>query len=328
MNLDERPNVDAKAFCEPLWKLADTVAEKVRREGKAYVAAPDFVFDDISIMIRQAIATYNFLFYVNADERVKDDCLWNFQYGILSFQLVRSVIDALYNITCILQSPAENGRLYRRAGLNKRVRELDADEKRYAGQPDWLEFIKKQRDVLSDLIRASGFSDEAEVKGAKWATLGSFVMYGHIPPEQEFLRSFTYGRWRQYSSFSHCGYEGYISDNPPLGIYFMKDLLPHEMRPQIEKTFPKLLTKHIGLLATALLCISTEIQAYFRFDGANINDRICAMWRVLLPIYETKELYEQRYQKLMDEKRISPDWRIGDVVFGFLTSGKSLGRWL
>jgi hypothetical protein len=62
MNLDERPNVDAKAFCDPLWKLADTVAEKVRREGRSYIAAPDFVFDDIFVMIRQAIATYNFLF--------------------------------------------------------------------------------------------------------------------------------------------------------------------------------------------------------------------------------------------------------------------------
>jgi hypothetical protein len=110
----------------------------------------------------------------------------------------------------------ENGRLYRKAGLNKRVQELDADEKRYAGQRDWLEFIRKQRDVLNGLIRASGFLDEAAVKGAKWATLGSFVMDGNIPAEQEFLRSFTYGRWRQYSSFSHCVYEGYISDNPHL----------------------------------------------------------------------------------------------------------------
>jgi len=55
-----------------------------------------------------------------------------------------------------------------------------------------------------------------------------------------------------------------------------------------------------------LLSIITELQAYFRFDddGARINERIHTMWQELLPVFEVKELYDERYCQLMREKNI------------------------
>ncbi len=69
MDLDEKPRIDAKTFQEPLWKLAEAMAQLVRREGMNYLPGPAFIAEDIQMMIRQAIATYNLLFYLNADER-------------------------------------------------------------------------------------------------------------------------------------------------------------------------------------------------------------------------------------------------------------------
>jgi hypothetical protein len=53
-----------------------------------------------------------------------------------------------------------------------------------------------------------------------------------------------------------------------------------------------------------LLCIVTEVQAYFRFDGARINERIHEVWQALKPAFEVKELYDQRYGQLMKSTRI------------------------
>jgi hypothetical protein len=52
----------------------------------------------------------------------------------------------------------------------------------------------------------------------------------------------------------------------------------------------------------------TELQAHFRFDdaGARINERIHEMWKALMPSFDVKELYDERYKKLMEDKRIYP----------------------
>jgi hypothetical protein len=81
--LEEKPRIDAKAFQEPLGKLAGAISEMVRR-GPRYLRAPEFVSEEIFIMIRHSLATYNFLFYLNADERRETDCYWNPKYGVVT----------------------------------------------------------------------------------------------------------------------------------------------------------------------------------------------------------------------------------------------------
>jgi hypothetical protein len=43
----------------------------------------------------------------------------------------------------------------------------------------------------------------------------------------------------------------------------------------------------------------TELQLYFRFEGAYINSRIHRMWEALMGLFEAKELYDERYRELM-----------------------------
>ncbi len=49
------------------------MAQKVRREGPQHLRAPEHVADDIFVMLRHAITTYNLLYYLNADERREGD---------------------------------------------------------------------------------------------------------------------------------------------------------------------------------------------------------------------------------------------------------------
>ena len=124
-------------------------------------------------MIRQAIATYNLLFYLNADERREQDCYWNNDYGVVTAPLVRSMIDWLYNITLILEDPAENGVAYRKSGLKKRLLDIEEDQQTYAGKPEWDNYNAQQMQALAWLIRGNGFT-EAEIRDARiWKPLGT-----------------------------------------------------------------------------------------------------------------------------------------------------------
>ena len=82
--------------------------------------------------------------------------------------------------------------------------------------------------------------------------------------------------------------------------------MPYEQRPKLDETLPIILSLHLARAATVLLCIITELQAHFHFEGARINERIHKMWSALMPVFEARELFNERYAKLMEDKRIEP----------------------
>jgi hypothetical protein len=106
--------IDAKTFQEQLGKLAETIAQKVRREGSRHLDAPEYVSDDLFMMIRQSVATYHLMFYLYADERRETDCYWRDAYGVVTAPVIRSMIDCFYNITAILDNPRVVGPAYRK----------------------------------------------------------------------------------------------------------------------------------------------------------------------------------------------------------------------
>jgi hypothetical protein len=100
-----------------------------------------------------------------------------------------------------------------------------------------------------------------------------------------------------------------VSVAVPSGSRIQQDCIGStKNRPNIDAQHPKVLALHIGRAAGVLLCIITELKAYFHFDddGARINERIHAMWNALMPVPEIKELYDERYAQLMKDKRIIP----------------------
>lgn len=140
-----------------------------------------------------------------------------------------------------------------------------------------------------------------------WPTLGTYIRRkgpgGTTTPHQDFLATFTYGHWREYSAMAHGAFEGLMKT----GMYYIEDSLPHEERPKLEEEHVKVLSLHLPRAALVLLCVVTELQAYFRFEGADINKRIHAIWNALMPAFEAKELYDLRYSQLMQDKHID-DW--------------------
>lgn len=295
--------IDAKTFQEPLGKLAETMAQKVRRDGPECMHAPGYVCDDLFMMIRQSLRTYDLMFYLNAEERIGKDCYWRNEYGVVTATVVRSMIDCFYNITAILEDPAATGRAYRKSGFRKALEGIAEDARQYSGIPEWMDFLGRRKTAITLYMRMSEITEGEAMAQAPWPTMGAYIRSKPDTAHKEFLRKFTYLEWRQYSALAHAAFEAYIGQES-LGAYFISDEMSHEYRPRIEENYPKFMTRHIARAALILLCTVTEIQARCRFEGANINDRICKVWNTLRPLAEAKELLDGRYAALMTVKKI------------------------
>lgn len=304
----EAVHLDASTFQKQLGELAETLAQKVYREGTKLLSAPNFVAVDLFVLVRQAMRTYDLIFYLNADERKGKDIHWKPVYSVVVLPLIRNMIDCLYNITSILENPGVNGRLFRESGFQKTYESLNADQNRFGGRKEWDEWLTKARAELDLAIRTCGLTT-ASIMGSKkvWPTLGTYVGNkqpgGTMTPNQEFLQRFLLGDWRQYSAMAHGAFEGLL----PVAMYYVTDTLPHESRPFVEgDAHARFTSLHISHAALTLLCIVTELQGYFKFDGARINERIHQIWSALMPVFDAKELHKDRYERFMKDRGIRP----------------------
>jgi len=290
--------VDAKTFQHQLSGLTDTLAYKVEREGPQHGLKPDFVELDIFVLLKYAQETYRLFFFMNADKRRKEDVEWRIPYSIVMIPLVRTMIDCLYNVTAILASPGKKGYQFRESGYKRALQALDADEKRYGGDPDWDAHIAKSREMIRHSMARDGITDSDISEADEWPTLGRYlkVENGEVPTQQqEFLRKLTYGFWQEYSGMAHATFQGLL----PIAMYLVTKELPHDDRPRVDQASERIISRDISRVAGILLCTLTEVQAHCRFDGARIDERLREIWNALLPIPEIKELYDERYAKLL-----------------------------
>jgi len=306
IDLKQKQELDVRTFQYKLDELATTLAYKVQREGHQHGLQPQFVIPDIYFLLRQAQRTYDLFFYLNADERRLKDSDWKIAYSAVTLPLVRTMIDCLYNITAILQNPGVKAHEFRASGYRLTLKALDADEQRYGGDPKWSEYIASRRKSISFDMRMNGFN-EAEVREAPtWRTLSGYLRVKktvQLSAHQEFLKRLTFGFWQEYSGISHATFQGLM----PIALFFNPKDLPHEDRPSIDNVGELMIATHIARVSGILICILTEVQAYCRFDGAHINQRLHEIWNALVAVPEIKELYDERYSRLMKEKGTNAD---------------------
>jgi hypothetical protein len=302
-----RIDIDARTFQKQLGELANTVGLKVEREGPKLLGAAGFVAIDIYVMIRQALTIYDLLFFLNADERRNSDINWKVSYSAAVLPLVRCVIDCLYNITVLIENPGPNGYRFRESGFKLALSALDNDEKQYAGDKSWDGYIAERRRFIAQAMQIHGLTLE-EVKNAKtWPTLSGYLRVKKgvaLTSNQEFLKKLTFGFWQEYSGIAHATFQGLMT----AAIFYSAQDVPYEHRPHFETVLVEnMISTNIFRAAGILLCIVTEVQASFRFEGARINQRIHEVWNALILAPEIKELYDGRYARLMHDKGIDAD---------------------
>lgn len=297
-NQNTLQKIDFGTIQKPLQELSETIAQKVYREAPHLLSAPPYVAPNMFVMIRHAMYTCDFLFYVHRDETRENDCYWKPAYTFVSAPLIRSLVDCLYNVTRILQNPSLNGASFCKSGFKHELQDLHEVQRRYQGQPEWNSYIQEKHRKIDLALRQYEFTiDEVEAE-RPWETMGKYLRPKsgeQLSPHQSFLKTFTYGPWREYSAMSHGGFEALIDSLS----FYTRDAVPLEERERMDEIYPRVMSMHMARAALLMLCIATEVQAYFRFSGANINSRVHQVWNALMHAYEAKELYELHYADLM-----------------------------
>ena len=146
---------------------------------------------------------------------------------------------------------------------------------------------------------------QAEVDSAgKWRTLGRYIgdkgKGGTQTDNQRFLEIFLLGRWREYSALAHGGPESLLD----FGTYYLRNEQPFEDRPKIDDNLNLIRDQHMTRAYVLLLSTITELQVFFHFKDANIDSRLQRVWDATMLITEAKELYDERYEKLMRDTGI------------------------
>ncbi len=293
--------IDARTFQKPLAELTETIALKVQREA-AKTMKPSYVAIDIYVMVRQVLKIYELFFYLNSDVR-RSDPAWHIGYSAGILPLVRCMIDCLYNITALLENPKENGRHFRASGYRQMLEAISEDEQRYGGDLQWDAHNLERRKVVDLDMRANGFTVAEVINIRLWPTLGRYLRDEPATPNKAFLKELTLGFWREYSGMSHAAFHGLIPTAP---FFSPRDISEGERR-HFDAHSDELLSMHLLRVVGVLLCILTEIQAHFRFDGAHINERLVKGWSSVLKALEIKELYDHRYAQLMTDRGITAD---------------------
>ena len=287
--------IDAGSFQRQIESLAVTLINKVEREGLATIRTPEYVVTDIGVLIRKAIYTYDALYFLNTDG-ISSHTGWRLGYSFAVLPVLRTMIDCLYNATALMKDPVLNGRLFRMSGYLKLLSNLDKDEARYGHKAKWKLFIDKRRSMLRDNLRGAGFKEE-EIRASKeyWPTLSKYVK----PPKgvsltehQQFLKAFSFGFWDEYSAISHATFPGLMETAP----FYMLDRTAHEERDALREQGHINIDMHLFRAAGILLSLITEVQLYFRFEGASIVERLNECWKALGSEFFTAELYEGRYK--------------------------------
>jgi hypothetical protein len=301
------PRVNATTFRVPLQELAETLAQKLKREAPGLMSnVPAYVSTDLFVLLRYAKAIYNFFFYIHTDE-LREDPFWSSSFTFVAAPLVRSLIDILYNITFILHNPAVNGPAFRKAGFWKELSSLRDETALYQGKPEWDAYLANKRSQLDLSMRSSDIVESQLSNQDSWKTLGNYILSpgpgGKFSDHQLFLKRLTLGNWREYSAMSHAAFEGLLD----MAAFYTRDSQDTKTKELVDAAYPRLMSLHLARAAILLLALLTEIQAYFNFPGANIGPRLHQMWNALMQVPEATELYNERYARLMASKGIKPN---------------------
>lgn len=252
---------------------------------------------DIGVILRQLNQTYNLIRFINADETRFGVVGYLQPYSFVSLPLVRTMIDGFYNCTALLYNPS-NSHTFRISGYFRIREAIRTDEARYSNDPAWRQYLDVVRGNLQKGMRADGFTDaDLDNKANEWPLLGKYLGTKPDTPHKQMLRKLTLGFWKEYSSISHASYDGLVNIFPMIAM----DRLPHEKRPIVDEAVDRFITMHFGRAAGVLLCLLTQIQHYFRFDGADIDKRLGEIWGALIPMLEVRELYEFKFRSLLKE---------------------------
>ena len=215
MDSQEFSSIDASTFQQLGLDLIETIAQKVKREGPRFPLIPSppaYFFDDILVTLRQSKDVAGLLCWINADSGHGDGFDRTKGYALQALQLIRALIDRLYNICALLEEPAVQAPVFRKDGYRQAMASLEEDKARYGDltNTEWPAHLKQIESMLDESMHRDGINLH-DPGSQSWPTLSAFLKTDLGKRNRgQFLSRFVKGFWNDYSSLSHGTFQALI----------------------------------------------------------------------------------------------------------------------
>ncbi len=244
----------------------------------------------IRLHLQLAYMTYEATRYLCADS--PEDASRIIQFIAVVPPMARSVLDGLFNTIYLSTDPAEKTRRYYRAAWKETRRDYELYKQRYKASRLWRDWLKSFRRLERLLAKEEGLSKK-DYKAVDWWPIPSQMLKDkRLPVDiRHFFLYLTDWYYCAYSSEAHLSWPG-LSVR---GSIFLMDMRSNSDRQMAMKRKSDLIAR----AALLLLMTLSEVSVLFQLK---LGTQLQYIWTLLLhPYEEAKELYEMRYQGLLQK---------------------------
>lgn len=286
--------LDFQVVKEPLDTLCVATHNKIEREW------PDR-FDDcgrLPVILRSLLLvshnTHRSMRYLVAD--TPEDHARRPEFAASLPPLIRTLVDALCSLVYLLEDPPARSLMFSRGGWREMKESFARYEDKFGEAEEWQSWFASYRDLLELEMRDLGISEEENQKPSKvryWPIPSQMTRDTELKPaNREFLTHLDAWFYRLLSSASH-------QSGPGLAARAAGLLEGPDGEAERLRHLAGLKSNGMFTATTLLLAIVSEVLAVESFG---LTERARFIWGVLIEYWEeARELYDTRYQRLLDE---------------------------
>ena len=306
--------IDAGRFGSPLMTLAETMVQRIKYDWPQSLS---------NLETAQTFCRYNLGYCLSVfraqcgmfTDELRESHRWTWDGVSLLPATNRTLLDCLFNLIFLLEDIESRSIWYFKSGWREQRLEYERLKSEYEGEAEWVEWLKGVADLSERGGKLFKVTEEEFADPKKqikpWPSSGQMPDYKvdnqNRPPTRQFLYYLSDWFYKNYSGQTHMSFLGMMK----LGAVIAMDDLPTEVQHNFKDDgIPRIMTAHMGLSATLLLCVISELQNHFKFTG-DIELRLLEMWHVLVPDFpDAKDIFDRRYSSMFPALLIS----LSDVV--------------
>jgi len=283
---DKHQPLDAAVIFDPLDALLRATSAKLEREWPSHAPGGE----TSSILLRGFVEissnVWNTMRYFCADK--PPDVSRKLEYSRCAPALARVVLEALFNVTFILEDLQPRTEWFEKAGWRAMSERLERIRSAYQSDPDWTDYIGRCEAQVQTGIHALGITSSEAANPTlipRWPLLKQMKSASpQLKSHFEYLGDWFY---KSLSEDVHLSWPGFIRHS----VTFLR-LVDRDFTEDLQRQKIETMTVTIALLVALLSEIEIAI-------GVSLRTRIGYVWGLMIDHQPSRELYRRRYEGLL-----------------------------
>ncbi len=282
--------VDFEVLNTPIQQAYAEVLSKVKRLSGHGI--PDGLPVVVQLHLQVTYTAYQAIRYLCVDTPTSKERKAEFLSACQPIQ--RSMLDAVFDIIYLGLDLHDRTRAYYKAGWKESFDYYRKHQQKYGALPEWQGWLEELRLLTEGLAKSEHLTEADHDSIDWWPTPLQMIGDSSLPRDvTDFLSHLRDWFYKSYSQADHLSWPGLAIR----GVVFLREPGSQSDQEYISKQKSDQVYRALLLL----LMILSEINARFSL-GHDVQ--LQYIWTILLSYFgETKELYELRYQRLLQPSR-------------------------